>query len=213
MLCLIDSRAQEQLCSQGESSGVALAAMVILAGTGERAPEISFRDQRMGPPQGVTPKLTEALLYMSSCTPSPVQPAQLTGCTALMRIIPVQLTKDFYIHCLVLSSQGSVKQAEQLFFPSLLVLREKRRLGWVLGETVHFTSLFLKVTQLAGRARPRIPGWVASQPVPSWLCLAGSRRGQEHEAGHPPEGGCSCITASVPPSPPDVAAVIVLFDR
>lgn len=66
MLCLIDSRAGEQPCGQGESSGVALAVMVILAGTGGRAPEISIRGQRMELPQGAPPKLTEAPLVKVS---------------------------------------------------------------------------------------------------------------------------------------------------
>lgn len=46
---------------------------------------------------------------------------------------------------------------------------------------VHFTSIFLKVTQLVGRAGSYIPLWVTSQPVLSWLCLTGCRRDQEHK--------------------------------
>ena len=55
-------------------------------------------------------------------------------------------------------------------------------LGWVLGEMVHFTLIFLKVTQLVGGAGSCIPIWVTPQPVLSWLCLPGSLRDQEHKS-------------------------------
>lgn len=54
-------------------------------------------------------------------------------------------------------------------------------LGWVLGEMVHFTCIYLKVTQLGGEAGAGIPIWGTPQPVLSWLCLTGFLRDQEHE--------------------------------
>lgn len=65
----MDSRAQEQACSQGESSGVALAVMVIVAGiVWGRGPDIRIGGHRLGRPQGAPPKLTEALLVQVSVT-------------------------------------------------------------------------------------------------------------------------------------------------
>lgn len=46
---------------------------------------------------------------------------------------------------------------------------------------VHFTCIFLKVTQLVDGAESCIAIWVTPQPVLSWLCLTGSLRDQEHK--------------------------------
>ena len=196
---------------------MALAVTVILAGTGGKAPEIGIKGRGMGLPQGAPPKLTEALLVqvsgichplltpaplpvvscLSSLTHRPVQPSQVTpGCGALIRIIPLQPAEDFHIHSLVLFSQRSVEQAEQPFFLSLLVLREH---GWVLGEMVHFTCFYLKVTQLVGGARSCIPTLATPQPVLSLLTLpprllegpgAGWEKVEQGRYGRSREGAC-----------------------
>lgn len=162
----------------------------------------------MGPPQAVPPKLTEALLvklssvchplllppsasgflsldsgvvFMSSCTyqPSPTHLADpWMRCSDWDNLCAAHRGFLHPFSCSILTRLCEAGRAVILSLSACP--KGKRMLGWVLGEMVHFTCIFLKVTQLVGGARSCIPIWVIPQPVLSWLCLSGSLRDQEH---------------------------------
>lgn len=103
----------------------------------------------------------------------------LGACSALIGTIPLQPSKDFHTHCLILSSQRSGKQAEQSFFPSACP-KGKWRLGWVLGKwSISHVSFSKSQDSLSGGIRSRVPIWGTPQPALSWVCLTGSLRDRE----------------------------------
>lgn len=163
MLCLIDSRAQEQACGQSQSLGMALAVTMILAGprdTGPRnqqwgwGPRIGPDQERHSPPPTHPRPLIKAnvtwpiphTLSVSGprillCPPgnkSLVQPTQ-----PALGFISLHPTKGFGFFCPVLSSPCEVGRVAAPYLLSCPKGNLKFQLA--LGETRRLSCAFSKV--------------------------------------------------------------------